>query len=141
VIFRLPPQAAVAFGRDDKILGTRICGLWGSTFSQAWKGNRPKFLPVFLKGIGYWFANLIFLVPKREVVIELIDITEEAKKESKGDRRDFNGYLDTFYNVKGVEEPSFIRHFFFMPKSKRKLPASVVKKTQKYLKSSEIIEA
>jgi long-chain-fatty-acid--[acyl-carrier-protein] ligase len=122
---------------DTRVLGTRISGLWGSTFSQAWKGNRPKFLPVFVKGIGYFFANLIFLVPKREVVIEIVDITEEAKLQSKKERREFNAYLDTFFNVNGVEEPSFVKHFFFLPKSKRKLPNSVVKKTKRLLDSEE----
>ena len=113
---------------DVRILGTRISGLWGSSFSQAWKGKRPKFLPVFFKGIGYFYANLIFLVPKREVVIEIIDITEEAKLQAKNKRRDFNSYLDDFYNVNGIEEASFVRHFFFAPKTKRKLPESIVKK-------------
>ena len=115
---------------ETRILGTRISGLWGSSFSQAWKGRRPKFLPTFLKGIGFWFANLIFLVPKRQVEIEIIDITDEAKLQSKNDRRAFNAYLDTFYNINGFEEPSFIKHFFFLPKSKRKLPANVLKKTK-----------
>lgn len=111
-----------------RILGVRISGLWGSTFSKAWTGKQPPFLPVFIKGIGYFFANLIFLSPKRDVHFEIIDITDEAKQQSKNDRRTFNTYLEQFYNVNGIEEPSYIKHFFFAPTSKRKLPERIIKK-------------
>jgi long-chain-fatty-acid--[acyl-carrier-protein] ligase len=108
-----------------RILGVRISGLWGSTFSKAWTGKQPPFLWRFLRGIGYFFANLIFLSPKRAVVFEIIDITEEAKLQSKQDRRAFNTYLDSFYNVNGIEDPSYVRHFFWAPKTKRKLPQNI----------------
>lgn len=116
---------------DTRILGVRIQGLWGSIFSKARTGKQPPFLLNFCKGIGIFFANLIFLSPKREVTFEIVDITEEAKKESKNDRRTFNTYLENFYNKNGVEEPTFIRHFFFAPKSKRKLPENIVKQYEK----------
>jgi len=128
-------HAVISSLEDDKIriIGVRITGLWGSTFSKAWTGEQPPFLPVFLKGFFYFFANLIFLAPKREVTFELVDITEEALAQSKNDRITFNNYLDSFYNINGIEEPSFIKHFFFFPKSKRKLPVNVVKKTEKWM--------
>lgn len=111
---------------EIRILGVRINGLWGSVFSKAWTGKQPPFLKVFCKGIFYFFANLIFLCPKRKVKFEIIDITEEAMRQSKNDRRTFNTYLEQFYNVNGIEEPTFIKHFFFYPKSKRKLPESIL---------------
>lgn len=114
-----------------RILGVRVSGLWGSTFSKAWTGQQPPFLPVFAKGAGYWFANLIFLSPKRDVIFEIVDITEEAILQSKNDRRTFNLYLDSFYNAKGIEEPTYVRHFFFSPKSKRKLPENILKAYEK----------
>jgi 1-acyl-sn-glycerol-3-phosphate acyltransferase len=113
---------------DTRILGVRIKGLWGSIFSKAWTGKQPPFLLTFCKGIGFFFANLIFLCPKRKVTFEIVDITEEAKQESKNDRRTFNKYLEDFYNQNGIEEPTYIRHFFFAPRLKKKLPKSIVKK-------------
>jgi len=108
------------------VIGLRINGLWGSTFSCAWNGKRPKFLTAFGKGIGYFFANLIFLSPKRDVNFEFIDITEETIKQAQNDRRTFNKYLEGFYNENGEQEPLYIKHFFFFPKSKRKAPKNIV---------------
>jgi len=61
-------------------------------------------------------------IPKRDVEIEFVDITEEAKRNSKNmTRREFNEFLETFYNNKGEEGARFIKHFFYFPASKRKL--------------------
>lgn len=129
--------------KDDKtrIIGVRISGLWGSCFSKAWSGEQPPFLPVFCKGIFYFFANLIFLSPKRDVTFELVDITEESMLQAKNDRATFNNYLETFYNVNGIEEPTYTKHFFFFPKSKRKLPESLEIKTKKLLEDERSVKA
>jgi len=116
---------------NSRVLGVRVKGLWGSTFSKAWTGEQPPFLPVFLKGIFYMFANLIFFCPKRDVSLEIVDITDEAIKQAKNDRKIFNTYLEKFYNVNGIEEPTYVKHFFFLPKRKRVLPENIVKKYQK----------
>lgn len=115
-----------------RVLGVRVKGLWGSMFSSAWSGEQPPFLPAFLRGIGIWLGNLIFLCPKRNVNLEIIDITEEAiRRAEEGDRKSFNTFLEDFYNINGIEEPTYVRHFFFMPKSKRKLPEAILNKYQK----------
>lgn len=123
-------QAAYVIVSDmpesTRILGLRIRGLWGSTFSTAWNGTKPPFLKVFLIGIFYFFANLIFLVPKRTVTLDFVDITEEAKAQSKKDRASFNTYLEEFYNYDGLQQPYYVKHFFFLPKSKRKPPKNLV---------------
>ena len=109
------------------IIGVRISGLWGSMWSVAWNGKRPNFLYTLLKGIFYILANFILFLPKRQVTIEFVDITEGAKIESKTDRTRFNAYLDEFYNVRGAEKASYIKHFFYFPKSKRQYPSNVPK--------------
>ena len=96
-------------------------------WSVAWKGEKPKFLPTFLKGVFYVFAGLIFFLPKRKVTFEFVDITEEAKVEAKSDRRAFNTYLDEFYNVYGAEEATYIGHFPYFPKLNKKYPANLAK--------------
>lgn len=113
---------------NAKVIGVRLHGLWGSMWSVAWMGTRPKFLPALLKGIFYILANLIFFMPKRDITIEFVDITETAKEQSKSDRKTFNNYLEEFYNVHGEEKAKYIKHFFYFPKTKRKYPANLVKK-------------
>ncbi|MEA3318102.1 MAG: lysophospholipid acyltransferase family protein [Bacteroidota bacterium] len=108
-----------------EIIGARFRGLWGSMWSKAWDGTRPIFLKTFLKGIFYFFANLMFFIPKREVTIEFENITEEAKPYIKKGRREFNAYLDNFYNKYGAEKPSYIKHFFYAPKLKKTLPEKI----------------
>jgi len=112
---------------NAKVIGVRVNGLWGSMWSFAYKGKRPKFLPTLLKGVFYIIANLIFFLPKREVTFEFIEITEEAKLQSQSDRRTFNNYLEEFYNVHGAEEVNYIKHFFYFPKTNRKYPAKLAK--------------
>ncbi|HAA12139.1 MAG TPA: hypothetical protein DCE41_10745 [Cytophagales bacterium] len=107
-----------------KVIGVRIDGLWGSMWSWAWEGKRPSFIYNMLKGGFYFFVNLIFFIPKREVRIEFVDITEEAKQQATTDRWTFNKYLEEFYNAKGPETLRYIRHFFFLPSWKKK-PESV----------------
>jgi len=123
-------QAAYAIVSDmpegTKVLGLRIRGLWGSSFSTAWNGTKPAFLKVFLKGIFYFFSNLIFLSPKRKVTLEFVDITEDAKKHALQDRSTYNTFLEEFYNFDGMQQPYYVKHFFFLPKSKRKTPKSLV---------------
>lgn len=110
-----------------QVIGLRIRGLWGSMFSKAWDGTRPSFLVVYLKGIFIFFSNLVFFCPKRDVTLEFVDITTDAKKQSLNDRRTFNTFLENFYNHDGIQDPSYIKHFFFSPKSKRKLPINIAK--------------
>lgn len=108
-----------------KVIGVRIRGLWGSMWSVAWKGKKPKFLPTLLKGVFYILASFIFFLPKRKVSFEFVEITEEAILKSKLDRRSFNTYLEDFYNINGPEEATYIRHFFYFPKLKKKYPANL----------------
>lgn len=107
---------------STRVIGVRQHGLWGSVWSRAWWGKSPDFFKVFALSIFYVLANFVFFVPKRDVEIEFVDITEEAKRNSKNmTRREFNEFLETFYNNNGEEGARFIKHFFYFPASKRKL--------------------
>ncbi len=111
---------------DVKVIGVRMQGLWGSMWSKAWKGYSPSFVFTYLKSIFFVFANLIFFLPKRTVEIEFYDITSEAKEKVKSlNRREFNAYLEEFYNKNGEEQARFIRYHFLCPKLKRKLPKGI----------------
>jgi 1-acyl-sn-glycerol-3-phosphate acyltransferase len=105
-----------------KVIGVRIRGMWGSMWSKAWNGKRPVFLSTYLLNIVLFFANLIFLCPKRKVFFTFVDITREARIRAQTDRKNFNLFLEEFYNEAGPEPPTFIRHLFFFPRIKNKLP-------------------
>jgi long-chain-fatty-acid--[acyl-carrier-protein] ligase len=110
---------------DVQVIGVRISGLWGSMWSRAWIGKSPNFIKTFLKGIFYIFANLLFLVPKRKVVFEFVNITTEAKKNAFSGRHKFNEYLESFYNAHGEEPVLFLKHYFYAGKLKRELPRRI----------------
>jgi len=122
---------------DVKVIGVRINGLWGSMWSVAWMGKRPDFLKTLLKGIFYILANLVFFMPKRQVTFEFVDITEEARLQAKSDRKTFNTYLEEFYNVNGPEDVTYLKHFFYSPKLKRKYPSNLVSAKEMRKKSLE----
>lgn len=110
---------------NSRIIAVRIRGLWGSMWSKAWTGKTPDLISVLLKGAGIVLANLIFFVPRRKVDIEFIDITENALTFSKQERHTFNNFLETIYNAPGEEPVSYLKHYFYAPKSNRKLPERI----------------
>ena len=127
-IFNKQSAYSLVNDSDDnlKIIGVRIYGLWGSIWSRAWLGVSPSFFPVFLKSIFFFFSNLIFFLPKREVRIEFHDITNEAKEKAKSlRRREFNEYLEEFYNVNGEEKLRYIKHHFLQGKLNKKMPNKI----------------
>ena len=67
-------------------------------WSNARTGSRPHFIFGIFKTLRYFLANLLFFVPKRKILIEIIDQTSELKKLSQGDLASFNHYLENFYN-------------------------------------------
>lgn len=112
--------------KEVKVIGVRISGLWGSMWSVAWKGKRPSFILAYLKGVFYFFANFIFFSPKRDVTFEYVDITTEAKLKAQDNRQIFNTFLEDFYNINGPEKASYIKHFFYFPKSRRIYPENLM---------------
>lgn len=108
-----------------KVIGVRISGLWGSVWSKAWTGKSPDFTATLLKSIWYTIANLIIFMPRRYVTIEFVDITKEALARAQSDRQTFNSYLEDFYNINGEEKPLFLKHFFYVPISKKELPGNI----------------
>jgi len=108
-------SAHVIVGRlpeEVKVIGVRIRGLWGSMWSKYGKGKSPDFIRLLLKGAFYVFANLFFFLPKRTIDIEFVDITEMTRVHAKEGRKEFNMYLEEFYNEKG-EELSIVLPYYF----------------------------
>ncbi|SMO87176.1 Acyltransferase [Saccharicrinis carchari] len=102
-----------------QIIGVRIDGLWGSIWSKAYTGKSPHFVRCLLKGISYTLVNLLFFMPRRKVNLAFEDITPTAKeKAAHASRQEFNMFLEQFYNVNGEEQPTFVKHYFWMSTKK-----------------------
>ena len=97
-----------------RVVGVRIRGLWGSMWSRAKTGSSPNFAWTYLKGIFYVLANLLFFVPRRDVLITFEDITDGAVRYAAEGRQPFNRFLESFYNALGEEQPLFLKHFFYV---------------------------
>lgn len=113
-----------------RVIGVRINGLWGSMWSRAWTGKSPDFGWTYAKGIFYVLANGIFFLPRRRVTIQFYDITSEVREHASEGRRGFNEYLESFYNAGGAEPVLFLKHFFYVPASRRKLSCSLSAKNE-----------
>ena len=111
---------------QTKVLAIRVSGLWGSMWSNARTGSRPHFILGLFKTLRYFLANLLFFVPKRKILIEIIDQTSELKKLSQGDLASFNRYLENFYNQKWEEKLRYLPHYFYFNDIKhKKLPTKI----------------
>jgi long-chain-fatty-acid--[acyl-carrier-protein] ligase len=91
-------------------------------WSKAKTGKSPDLFVQLLKGIFYVLANLIFFVPGRTVSIEFEDITTSSKEKAACGQKEFNSYLEEFYNLHGEEPVLFLRHYFYI--CSRQLPRS-----------------
>ena len=60
---------------NTRVLGVRVSGLWGSMWSMVWDNGKSGMVFLFLKAFWLVLANGIFFLPKREVGIEIEDIT------------------------------------------------------------------
>jgi long-chain-fatty-acid--[acyl-carrier-protein] ligase len=98
---------------DALVIGIRIRGLWGSSWSRASTGRTPPFLATYLKGILYALANLLFFLPRRTVRISFHDITPDARAHATLSRATFNTYLESFYNLPGPDPLSCVPYFFW----------------------------
>jgi len=80
---------------DLRVVLVRTHGLWGSGFSWA-AGTEPKVAKVFKKGIPAILANGICFTPRRKITI---DFCEPDDLPRTADRKNFNRYLEDFYNT------------------------------------------
>ncbi|MCG8701744.1 MAG: AMP-binding protein [Bacteroidales bacterium] len=138
-IFNKPAAYQVVNNMPDKarIIGVRTSGLWGSMWSKAWTGDIPPILNNLLKSVFIILANLFVFVPKRKVHIHFEDITEQAREAVKEGKINFNAFLEKFYN-QHPEEVNYLKHYFFLPKSNRKLPGRIAGSLKEFKVTSAI---
>jgi acyl-CoA synthetase (AMP-forming)/AMP-acid ligase II/1-acyl-sn-glycerol-3-phosphate acyltransferase/acyl carrier protein len=100
--------------KEKKILLVRTRGLIGSSFSWvAWQG-RPPLLRLLLQSLKYILMNLILFMPRRKVVVELVEAPADFPY--NGDKMEMNRYLEAWFNEQGEEEISLVPFTFWSKK-------------------------
>jgi long-chain-fatty-acid--[acyl-carrier-protein] ligase len=93
-------------------------------WSKAWEGDTPNFLKTFLKAIFIVISNAFFLIPKRNVKIEIQNYTQQLK--SVKDINIFNQTLENFYNKDGEEIIKYKKHFLYFDNIKTKKEPEII---------------
>lgn len=82
---------------DVQVVLVRTTGLWGSSFSRAFtQGNSPNLGKSLITTLKMLLKNLVFLSPRRNVVIELEPNPLDLPR--MGTRMALNQYLENWYN-------------------------------------------
>jgi long-chain-fatty-acid--[acyl-carrier-protein] ligase len=113
-----PARAAADILRrvpNASVLLVRTRGLWGSSWTWAQLGHRPKLYRRALAGLGWILANLLFFMPRRRIDITLQAVERAELPEPR--REVLNPWLEHWYNADRdgqYEPPTWVRyHFLF----------------------------
>lgn len=98
---------------NTKVIWIRQRWLWWSVWSKARDNWKTTFVKAYVKSIKMVFANLVFFVPKRDVNLEIVDLTKEINENKKKSLNEFNKFLEDFYNKEPKEELRYLKHFFY----------------------------
>ena len=102
---------------DVRIVLVRTTGLWGSSFSRA-DGKIPTIKRHLKKYLFSVLANGIFFVPRRKVLVELI---EPENLPRQAGRLEINNYLEQFYNEKATPN-TYVPYFWWQGRNPKTLP-------------------
>lgn len=123
-----------------KIIWIKTRWLWWSIWSKAWDNWETWFFTCFLSWVRILIANLFVFTPKREVRIEIKDLTKDILELRKNDLNTFNKYLEDFYNTesweKYVEPAKYIKHYFYLDNVKNKKEPEIISGSIKELNLS-----
>jgi long-chain-fatty-acid--[acyl-carrier-protein] ligase len=91
---------------DCNIVLVRTRGVWGSSYSCAETGTLPSVGRVLLSSFLWGFASLFLFAPRRRVTmtVELLNRNDLPLD----NRKEFNQYLENWYNQGDIEEPVFV---------------------------------
>ncbi len=96
---------------EANVVLVRTRGLWGSRFSRALTGSTPDFGKMIWEGVKIVLKNLIFLTPRREIVIEMEPAPADLPIQAN--RLEFNKYLERWYNSRGPEPLKLVSDCFW----------------------------
>jgi acyl-CoA synthetase (AMP-forming)/AMP-acid ligase II/acyl carrier protein len=98
---------------DTRVIITRTRGLWGSMWSKAYTGDSPALISVLARSVWFLIANIFFFVPRRDVTIEFVDMTDDLRSWHALGLDVFNEKLQNYYNEVWNEECRFVPHYFY----------------------------
>lgn len=81
---------------DVQIVLIRITGFWGSSFSRAIHGHLPDLNQNIWNGIKAVLKNLIFLTPRRKILVEIEKAPADFPRISS--RLEINRYMEDWFN-------------------------------------------
>jgi long-chain-fatty-acid--[acyl-carrier-protein] ligase len=100
-----------------EVVLVRTRGVWGSRFSFAYTGKRPRMGRELRRGLGLLLANLLLFMPRRRVDITVERVGRDRLPEPR--REVLNPWLEAWYNQGGPEAPAFVPyHFLFGPRTR-----------------------
>lgn len=106
---------------EARVVGVRVEGMWGSSFSRApYGGEKPDFMRTFKRGVKIILANGIFFTPRRHLRISFVEAHDmprpgdegSANSTSAAARRAVTGWLNDFY-APALHEPRFVPYYFW----------------------------
>ena len=101
---------------EARVIRIRTKGMWGSSLSYAYTGQKPKLVKMMLRGGFLFLANLLFFMPRREISIEIEEVDRKDLPELR--RELINPYFENWYNEGGPETPVYVPyHFLFGPRN------------------------
>lgn len=118
---------------NTKVIWIRQRWLWWSIWSKARDNGQTTFVKAYIQSIKFAFANLLFFVPKREVFMEIVDLTQEINENKTKSLNEFNKFLEDFYNKLPKEELKFIKHYFYYNDVKDRKEPEIIEWSEKEL--------
>ncbi|MBM3196667.1 MAG: AMP-binding protein [Chlamydiae bacterium] len=101
-----------------EVILVRTTGLWGSLFSRAILGDSPNFWKTLKTSIKLVFQNLIFFMPKRDVLVEFSTLPADFPYQVS--KIQFNRYLENWYNqykygdqIESAERANLVPYLFW----------------------------
>jgi long-chain-fatty-acid--[acyl-carrier-protein] ligase len=88
----------------------RTRGLWGSSFSWAYTGTKPRLIPRLFRGVRVLLTNLLAFAPRRTVTMRVEAFTTAERPEPA--REKLNPWLEAWYNIDAPERPTFVPYHF-----------------------------
>ena len=83
-----------------EVIGVRTRGLWGSIWSRKGRKDSPNFVPTLVKSVFLWLFVAPFK-PRRQVTMQVENLTARTREWSKLTRLEFNRELENWYNTWG----------------------------------------
>ncbi|WP_439630549.1 AMP-binding protein [Gemmata sp.] len=108
-VLRVVPNATVVL--------VRTRGLWGSSFSWAYTGTKPRLVARLLRGVRVLLSNLLVFAPRRRVTMHLEAFGPGERPEPR--REVLNPWIEAWFNADAPEVPTFVPyHFLFGPRTR-----------------------